>query len=68
MYNTSVPLPPKKCVSVFMFFDVIAKSESNVENMPKVVHAKLTTIKGVLFLNKSRHFKGDSPGRGVLLY
>ena len=46
MYNTPVPLPPKKCVSVFMFFDVIAKSESNVKSMPKVVHAKLTTIKG----------------------
>ena len=52
----------------FIFFDIIAKSESNVKNMPKVVHATLTTIKGVLFLNKSRHFKGDSPGRGVLLY
>ena len=68
MYNTPVPLPPKKCVSVFMFFDVIAKSESNVKSMPKVVHAKLTTIKGVPFLNKFRRFKGDSPGRGVLLY
>ena len=51
MYDTSVPLPPKKGVSVFfIFFDVRAETESNVKNMPKVVHAKLTIIEDILFL------------------
>ena len=62
MYNTPVPLPPRKGVSVFfMFFDVIAKSESYVKHMPKVVHAKLTTMEGILFSELIHALQNQEP-------
>ena len=40
--------PKERCECFFIFFDVIAKSESICPRLYSV-HAKLTTIEGVLF-------------------